>query len=321
MNQTALQALRDAGLTGRRRHSSGFWRDVRRHYWLYILVVPIVIYFVIFRYLPMFGVVIAFERFSPFLGALKSPWVGLLHFRRFFSSIYFTRVLGNTFILNLYGLAVGFPAPIILALMLNEITRPWFKRLVQTATYLPYFISTVVVTGIILNFLNPTSGVVNYFISQFGGKPIAFMDSPGWFRHIYVWSDVWQYVGFGSIIYLAALTGIDPTLYESAEIDGAGRLAKMWHISIPGILPTIMVILLLSLGNMLSIGFEKVYLLYNPNTYVTADVISTYVYRAGFQDSRQDFATAVGLFNSVVNLVLLASFNWAARRLKLESLW
>ncbi len=321
MNQTALQAQQAAGLPARRRRSSGFWRDVRRHYWLYILVAPIVIYFIIFRYLPMFGVVIAFQRFSPFLGVLKSPWVGFLHFRLFFRSIYFTRVVANTFILNLYSLAVGFPAPIILALMLNEVTRPWFKRLVQTATYLPYFISTVVVTGIILNFLNPTSGVANYFITQFGGKPIAFLDTPGWFRHIYVWSDVWQYVGFGSIIYLAALTGIDPTLYESAEIDGAGRLAKMWHISIPGILPTIMVILLLSLGNMLSVGFEKVYLLYNPNTYVTADVISTYVYRAGFQDSRQDFATAVGLFNSMVNLVLLAGFNWAARRLKLESLW
>jgi len=304
----------------RGRHS-GWGKALRRHYWLYLMVLPTVVYFTLFAYLPMGGVVIAFKRFNPFVGILKSPWVGFAHFTRFFSSIYFGRLVRNTVVLNLYNLAVGFPAPIILALLLNEVKRPWFKRLVQSITYLPYFISTVVITGIIINFLSPTVGVVNQIIRALGAEPIEFLNQPQWFRHVYVWTDVWQFVGWGSIIYLAALSGIDPTLYESAEIDGAGRLAKVWHISLPGILPTIMVILLLSLGYMLSIGFEKVFLLYNPNTYVTADVISTYVFRTGLQGAQYDFGTAVGLFNSVVNLILLATFNGIARRLRQESLW
>lgn len=298
------------------------WRkELRRHYWLYLMVLPAVVYFVVFSYLPMGGIVIAFKRFSPFIGIAKSPWIGFEHFLRFFNSIYFGRLIRNTVLLNLYNLAVGFPAPIILALLLNEVTRPWFKRLVQTFTYLPYFISTVVITGIIINFLSPTVGVVNNVITSLGGERVQFLNLPQWFRHIYVWTDLWQFVGWGSIIYLAALSGIDPTLYESAEIDGAGRLAKMWHISLPGILPTVMVVLLLSLGYMLSVGFEKVFLLYNPNTYVTADVISTYVFRTGLQGAQYDFGTAVGLFNSVVNLILLVTFNTIARRLRQESLW
>lgn len=285
------------------------------------MVLPAIAYYILFAYTPMAGLVIAFKRFNAYVGIWQSPWVGFLHFQRFFESIYFTRLVRNTFLLNLYNMAVGFPAPIILALMLNEIRCAWFKRIVQTITYLPYFVSTVVIAGIIINFLSPTGGVVNYLIQSAGGEPIEFLTLPQWFRHIYVWTDVWQYVGWGSIIYLAALTGIDPTLYESAEIDGAGRLAKMRYISIPGILPTVMVVLLLSLGNMLSVGFEKVYLLYNPNTYATADVISTYVYRTGLQGGQYDFGAAVGFFNSVVNLILLSTFNWVARRLGQESLW
>jgi putative aldouronate transport system permease protein len=298
------------------------WRaDIKRHYWLYLMVLPAIVYYLLFHYLPMGGLIIAFKRFNAFTGLFASPWVGLLHFQRFFNSIFFLRLLQNTFILNIYNLAIGFPAPIILALMLNEVRHAFFKRVVQTASYLPYFISTVVITGIIINFLSPSTGVVNNALKAMGFQTINFLNLPQWFRHVYVWTDVWQFIGWGSIIYLAALTGIDPTLYESAEMDGAGRLARMWYISIPCIMPTIMVILLLSLGNLLTVGFEKVFLLYNPNTYATADVISTYVYRAGLQGGQYDFGTAVGLFNSVVNLVLLASFNWIAGRMRQETLW
>jgi putative aldouronate transport system permease protein len=297
------------------------FRQMRTQYWLYLMLLPALIYFLLFAYGPMFGLIIAFKRFNPFVGVFKSPWVGFFHFTRFFHSIYFFRLVSNTFILNIYNLAVGFPAPIILALMLNEVRRNGFKRLVQTATYLPYFISTVVITGIIINFLSPDYGLINNIIKVFGGQPIAFLDQAEWFRHIYVWTDLWQYIGWGSIIYLAALTGLDPNLYESAEIDGAGRFAKMWYISIPGIIPTITVMLLLSLGNLLTIGFEKIYLLYNPNTYITADVISTYVYRTGLQGGQYDFGTAVGMFNSVINLILLVSANWIAGRLKGETLF
>jgi putative aldouronate transport system permease protein len=299
----------------------GIRKEWRMHSWLYVMLLPALLYFLIFHYLPMGGLVIAFKRFNPFVGIVDSPWIGFEHFRRFFNSIYIVRLITNTFLINLYNLAVGFPAPIILALMLNEVRRQGFKRLVQTLTYLPYFISTVVITGIIINFLSPSHGLVNQVMVMLGFKEIAFLNRPEWFRHIYVWTDVWQYIGWGSIIYLAALTGIDPNLYESAEIDGAGRLAKIWYISLPGIMPTITVMLLLSLGNLLALGFEKIYLLYNPNTYATADVISTYVYRTGLQGGQYDFGTAVGLFNSIINLILLVSFNWIAGRLKGETLF
>jgi len=305
---------------GRRSWIKTAWRELRFHRWMYLMVIPGVVYFSIFAYAPMFGLVIAFKRFNAFTGIWDSPWVGLGNFKRFFQSIYFMRLIRNTVLINLYSLAVGFPAPIILALLLNEVTRPMFKRTVQTLSYLPHFVSTVVVTSIIINLLS-MYGPINTLIGRLGLKAIPFMNRPEWFRHIYVWSGVWQGVGWGSIIYLAGLAGIDPMLYESAGIDGAGRLAKMWYISIPGILPTIMVLLLLSLGSMLSLGFEKIYLLYSPNTYETADVISTYVYRAGLLGGDYSFGTAVGLFNAVINVVLLALFNWLAGRLQQQTLW
>ena len=313
------------GMGKPRAAKAGWWRSLKgnivRHPWLYLMVLPAIVYYLIFAYAPMFGVVVAFKRFNAFTGIWDSPWVGLTHFETFFNSIYFARLIRNTLLLNVYGLLVGFPAPIILALMLNEIIHPKYKRAIQTLTYLPYFISTVVVTGIIINFLSPSTGIVNFVIRSVGLQAIPFLNEPGWFRHVYVWSDVWQWIGWSSIIYLAALAAIDPTLYESASIDGAGRFAKMRFISIPGIMPVIMVILLLSLGSLMSVGFEKVYLLYNPSTYETADVISTYVYRAGLQGGRYDFGTAVGLFNSLVALVLLVTVNWLARRFNQQSLW
>ena len=301
------------------------WQATRRailtHPWIYLMLVPGIVYFLIFSYLPMFGVVIAFQRFNPFQGVANSPWIGFENFLRFFRSIYLGRLIGNTVLINAYGILVGFPAPIILALMLNELRDGWFKRGVQTASYLPYFISTVVVATIIISVLSPRGGIVNVLIQALGGQPIHFLDRPEWFRHVYVWSDIWQYTGWSSIIFLAALSGIDPTLYESAEIDGAGRFAKMWYISLPGILPVVMIVLLLSLGAMLSIGFEKIFLLYNPSTYQTADVISTYVYRIGFQGNDYGFGAAVDLFNSIVNLILLTLFNWIASRMRQQTLW
>jgi putative aldouronate transport system permease protein len=242
---------------------------------------------------------------------------------RFFKSIYMWRLIRNTLLLNAYGMLIGFPAPILLALMLNEVRKGWFKRLAQTASYLPYFISTVVVATIVMAVLATADqgGLINSLLRALGRDPIDFMNRPEWFRHIYVWSDVWQWTGWNSIIYLAALASIDPTLYESAEIDGAGRFAKIRHISLPGILPVIMVLLLLSMGYMLSIGFEKVFMLYNASTYETADVISTYVYRAGLLGNDYGFGAAIGLFSSVVNLIMLVAFNSVARRFEQQSLW
>ena len=302
---------------------SALRQSIKAHPWIYVMMLPGVLYFLVFSYLPMFGLVIAFQRFNPFQGILHSRWAGIANFQRFFDSIYLWRLIRNTVLLNAYGMLLGFPAPIILALMLNEIRRGWFKRFTQTATYLPYFISTVVVATIIMAVLAAPEqgGLVNALLRALGREPIDFMNRPEWFRHIYVWSDVWQWTGWNSIIYLAALASIDPTLYESAEIDGAGRFAKMWYISLPGILPVIMVLLLLSMGYMLSVGFEKVYMLYNASTYETADVIATYVYRAGLLGNDYGFGAAVGLFSSVVNLAVLVAFNSIARRLEQQSLW
>ena len=307
------------------RSRRSWWAETRRavgtHPWVYLMLLPGVTYFLVFRYGPMFGVVIAFQKFNPFLGVTKSPWIGWANFQRFFKSIYLGRLLRNTLVLNAYGLIVGFPAPIILALMLNELRDGLFKRGVQTTSYLPYFISNVVVATIIIGLLSPRAGLVNNILQALGRDKIHFLNEAEWFPHVFVWSGVWQWTGWSSIIFLAALAGIDPALYESAEIDGAGRFAKMWYISIPGIMPVVMITLLLSLGSMLSIGFEKVYLLSNPVTYETADVISTYVYRAGFLGGDFGFGSAVGLFNSVVNLILLVTFNWIAGRMKQQTLW
>ncbi len=321
MSNTILYPAATAGRSPGRSKWGSIRRSMATHPWIYLMLVPGILYFLIFNYLPMFGVVISFQRFNPFQGVLHSKWVGFANFLRFFRSIYLWRLVRNTLLLNGYGLLVGFPAPIILALMLNEVRNTVFKRISQTASYLPYFISTVVVATIIIGLLSPRGGLVNNLIRLVGLQPIDFLNRPEWFRHVYVWSDLWQFVGWSSIIFLAALSAIDPALYESAEIDGAGRFAKMWYISLPGILPVIMIVLLLSLGAMLSIGFEKIFLLYNASTYETADVISTYVYRTGFLGTDYSFGSAVDLFNSLLNLVLLTAFNWFAGRMRQQTLW
>ena len=285
------------------------------------MLVPVVAYFVVFHYVPMYGALIAFKELAPGKGYLAGPWIGFDNFKLFFESIFFWRLLRNTFLLSFYSLLFGFPAAILFALVLNELRQPNYKRFVQSVSYLPHFISTVIVVGMMVNFFSPVNGIVNQMIAHFGGKPFHFFNSASWFRPLYVGSEVWQSFGWGSIIYLAALAGINPELYESATVDGASRIQKIWHIDLPGILPTIMILLILRLGSVLVVGFEKVILMYNPATYEVADVIMTYVYRKGILHADVSFATAIGLFNSAINMVFLISFNWLSRRISEISLW
>ncbi|KRG17033.1 ABC transporter permease [Lederbergia galactosidilytica] len=287
---------------------------------LYIFLLPALLYFIILHYLPMYGVQIAFKDFYANLGIFKSPWVGFEHFERFFSSFYFWRLLKNTIILNLYGLIL-FPLPIIFALMLNELRNGPFKKWVQTLTYAPHFISVVVVVGMVVAFLDPLTGIVNHAITALGGDSINFLTSPGWFRHIYVWSGQWQTLGWGTIIYLAALAGVNPELHESAQVDGATRMQRILHINIPSILPTIVVLFILNIGNFMAIGFEKVLLMQNELNAETSDIIQTFVYETGLLEGQYSFAAAVGLFESAINIVLLITVNMIARKVSNNSLW
>lgn len=292
-----------------------------RHAELYLMLLPVIVYFLVFHYWPMYGVLIAFKRFSPAKGIWGSDWVGFAYFERFFQSHFFTRLLFNTVGISLYELAVAFPIPIVLALMINEVRSKWFKRAVQTITYAPYFLSTVVLVGILTVFLSPTTGVVNFVLFRFGFEPISFLTEPSWFKSLYVGSHVWQNAGWGSIIYIAALTSIEPHLHESAMMDGATRMQRIWHINIPGIMPTIMILFILQIGSTMNIGFEKVFLMQNNLNLEASDVFATYVYRSGIVGAQYGFATAVGLFNSAVNLLLLVGVNWVARRKNSYSLW
>ncbi|WP_425320442.1 ABC transporter permease [Paenibacillus campinasensis] len=294
---------------------------IRRNWQLYVLFAPVLLYFIVFHYVPMYGVQIAFRDFIATKGILDSPWVGLKHFERFFDSYYFWRILRNTLGIGLYELAVGFPIPIILALMINEVRNSKFRRMVQTVTYAPHFLSTVVMVGMIMMFLSPVSGLVNQVIAAFGGEPISFMTEPSWFKSIYVWSGVWQGMGWSSIIYLAALAGIDPQLHEAAKVDGASWLRRIWHINLPGIMPTIVILLILNIGSILGVGFEKVFLMQNSLNMEASDVISTNVYRSGILGAQYSYSAAVGLFNSVVNFILLISVNRIARKVSSSSLW
>jgi len=303
---------------------ANYLADLNRSKELLLILSPVIVYYVIFHYIPMAGVLVAFQDFKGFDGIrefFQGPWVGFKWFTHFFDSLYFTRLIRNTLLLSTYGLFWGFPFPILFALLLNEIKTGLYKRTIQTLSYLPYFISIVIVVGMVHNFLSPQYGIVNIFLQKIGIQPIHFMLNPSWFRTVYIASGIWQGFGFGSIIYLAALSGIDPTLYEAAEIDGAGRLKKIRHVSIPGMLPTIIILLILALGNLMSVGFEKVLLMYNPATYETADVISTYVYRAGIVEARFSFAAAIGLFNSVINFALLVAVNYLSKKVSSISLW
>lgn len=300
---------------------SSFFKSMKRSKYLYLLFIPAILYYAIFCYAPMYGLIIAFKSYNPFQGILGSPWVGLQHIKDFISSIYFLRLIKNTITINLYDLAIGFPAPIILALMINEVGNKYLKKAVQTIVYIPHFISTVVIAGMIVSFLSPSSGIINGLIKFLGFKPIHFLAEPSWFKSIYVWSGVWQGAGWGSIIYLAALLGIDPELYEASTVDGASSWQKLRYITIPGIIPTIIIMLILRVGSLFNVGFEKIMLLYNPVTYISADVISTYVYRRGILDADFSYTTAIGLFNSIINFTMLVTFNKFSKKISEISLW
>ena len=295
-------------------------RKINKSKYLYIMLIPMVLYYVLFHYIPMYGAQIAFRDYLPSIGIWESPWVGLTYFKQFFNSVYFGRLMRNTLLINLYDLLVGFTFTIILALLINEVTSRRHKRFVQTVLYMPHFISVVVLAGLVVSFLSP-SGLINNMISLLGGDPIRFMQEKSWYRTIFVFSGIWQDSGWGTIIYLAALANIDVSLYEAAIADGASRFKRMLYITIPCILPTVIVMLILRMGNIFTVGFEKTMLLYNELTYETADVISTYVYRRGIIGAEYSFSTAVGLFNSVLNLATILVFNAISRKVNDVGLW
>ncbi|OBZ11781.1 sugar ABC transporter permease [Bacillus sp. FJAT-27264] len=300
--------------------TSRFARDFKLNKYLYLMMIPVVAYYLIFHYAPMYGALIAFKEYSPMKGILGSDWVGLKHFYDFFNSYYFWRILKNTIVISLYSLIFEFPAPIILALLINEVRSKSFKRVAQTITYMPYFISLVVICGIITDFTN-ADGIINSLFTYFGYDGQAMLQKPELFRPIYILSEIWQRIGWESIIYIAALMSIDVEQYEAARMDGASRLKQMFYITLPGILPTISIMLILRMGNLLNVGFEKIILLYNPITYETADVISSFVYRKGLLEFGWSYSSAVGLFNSVINLALLVTANYVSRKVNKNSLW
>lgn len=287
---------------------------------LYIMLIPTLLFYILFCYKPMYGVLIAFKDFEPAIGFADSPWVGFKHFKAFFESYHFERVLRNTVIISGTSILFGFPAPILLALLMNEIRNARFKKTVQSITYMPHFISMITICGMIKIFTNDT-GIITNIVELFGGSGESLLNKPEYFVPIYIISDIWQGIGWGTIVYLAALTGVDQELYEAAAIDGAGRLRQTWHITLPGIMPTIVTMFILRMGSALSVGYEKIILLYNYATYETADVISSFVYRAGLLESQWSFSTAVGLFNSVINLIFLVVANKISKKITETSLW
>ncbi len=299
-------------------------RQFARDWRLLLMFTPVLIYYLVFCYLPMVGIVMGFENFkmgSGFAGLFTSEWVGLKWFKQFFESAFAWRLVRNTFLLSFYSLIFGFPIPIIFAIAISQLRARRFGKVAQVVTYLPYFISTVVVVGMMTNFLSPSSGIINQMIVRLGGKAINFMSDPRWFRRLYVISGSWQSFGFNSIIFVAAIMGIDPALYEAMNMDGASRWQQIIHLVLPMISETIILLLIMTLGNLLNVGFEKVYLMYSPAVYETGDVISTYVYRQGIENHNYGYASAVGLFYSAVGFVFVVGSNRLSRRMTGSSLW
>ncbi len=289
-------------------------KDLARNRYIYLMLLPVLLYYLVFHYGPMYGALMAFQDFNVVKGVWGSPWIGFDNFTAFFKSIYFGRLIRNTLAINVLELVFAFPAPILLALLLNEITTPGFKRTVQTITYLPHFVSLVVVIGMMVDFL-ARDGIVNSLLGGVGVVPIPFLQRADLYWGLFVASGIWQGVGWGSIVYLAAITNIDPTLYEAATVDGANRWQQLRHITVPGIMSTIIIFLILRIGSMMSVGYEKTILMYNSMTYETADVINSYVYRRGVLDADYGFSAAVGLFNSVINFGLLLLANRLSKRI------
>lgn len=298
-----------------------FMKYLTRDKYLYLLLLPGIVALFIFNYIPMYGVVIAFKEYNIFAGISKSPWVGFLQFERLFRNPDFSQVIVNTLLISTYKLIWGFPAPIILALLLNELRNKHFKKTAQTILYLPHFISWVIFAGLIVTFLNPTTGVVNDIIVRLGGRKVDFLASKSMFRSILVITDIYKGVGWGTIVYLSAISGVDPTLYEAATVDGASRFRQVWHITLPAIRSVVVVLLILNLSNILNAGFDQVFLLYNPLVYEVGDIIDTYVYRKGLVDSNYSLASAAGLFKNGIALILIVTTNSIVKRLGEEGLW
>ncbi|NHN32518.1 ABC transporter permease [Paenibacillus agricola] len=317
--QNALQAAKlDVQVSEGRLKYAG--KQIHKNLVLYAMFLLPALYFIIFHYIPMFGNLMAFEDYNAFKGFFGSKWVGTKHFEAFLWDPYFWKLVRNTLLLNVYSLIFYFPAPILFSLLLNELRHRLFQRFVQTITYIPHFLSTVVVVGIVVNLLS-YDGLINQMLAFFGGEKISFLMKPDWFRFIYVSSEIWQGVGWGTIIYLAALAGVDPQLYEAATLDGAGRWRQIQHVTLPGIQPIITIMFLLTLGQILSVGFEKILLLYNGSTYETGDVIQTFIYRRGLLDSDFSFASAVGIVQSLLVFTLIVTANKISRKFSETSLW
>lgn len=296
-------------------------KEFFKHYQLYIMLLLPISWYIVFQYLPMYGIQIAFKNFNPVKGIIGSPWVGLKNFNRFFSSFYFWNLIWNTISLNIYSLIVGFPIPIVLAIIVNEIKGKHFKKILQNITYIPHFLSVVVVVGMLYIFLSPQTGLINILLKNLGFQSIAFMEKADWFKTIYVFSDIWQEAGWASIIYIAALAGVDASIYEAAIVDGASRFQRIIYVSIPSILPTIIILLILRVGQLMNVGFEKVLLMQNSLNMASSDVISTFIYRYGVQQGEYSYTAAVGLFNSLINFTVLILANTVAKRKSESSLW
>lgn len=304
----------------KKNHLAEWKKSIRKNWELYLLLVPVILYFAVFHYYPLYGLQIAFKDFIATKGISGSPWVGLKHFERFFDSYYFWRLIKNTIGIGVFTLLIAFPVPIIIALLLNEVKSLRYKKFVQTVIYAPHFLSTVVVVGMLLLFLK-SDGMINQVIMLFGGTPIDFITEPAWFKSIYVLSDVWQTMGWSSIIYIAALSAVDPAQHEAAMIDGASKFKRIIHINIPAIMPTIVILFILNMGSVMAVGFEKVFLMQNDLNMSTSDVISTFVYRSGILEAQYSFSAAVGLFNSIINFILLILVNKIAKKVSDTSLW
>ena len=294
---------------------------MKGHYDLYLLLLPAILYTAVFLYIPMYGVLMAFQDYSPVKGIMGSNFVGLKHFKKFFSTYMAKQIISNTVILSGYSLLASFPFPVILALMLNYCVNRRFGKIVQTVTYMPYFISVMVLVGMMNIFFSTNYGVVNTVLQALGIEPFSFMSSEKSFRHMYVWSGIWQGMGYSSVIYFAALSGIDPTLYEAAELDGASKLQRIRYIDLPSIMPTVIIMLIMSAGNLMSIGFEKAYLMQNDRNSGVSEIIATYVYKVGLIDARYSFSAAINLFNSAINFVILIVINKISSKLSDTSLW
>ena len=299
-----------------------YLHNIRSNPGLYIMIILPLVYLIIFKYIPIYGVQIAFRDYSPARSITASPWVGLKYVKKFISYYSFWEIMRNTLVLNLYSLAV-FPIPIIFALMLNYMRSAAFKKTIQVVSYIPHFISTVVMVGIIMQFLNKQTGVINQVIQLFGGNPIEFMSKPGYFSHIYVWSGIWQGIGYNSIIYISALSGVSPELHEAAIVDGAGILKRIWHDDLPGILPTVAITFIMGCGSIFNVGYEKIYLMQNNLNLKVSEVISTYVYKQGIASTIPQYSmgAAIDLFVSLLNIVMLLLVNRVTKALTESSLW